>query len=275
MSRTENAKNKKRLFGQGIAALLGGICLILVFVGCWQYTRQQIDQHPQIGEEEGVSDITSLRGTFRTVKSNSLDGVPVYQNPGDSSYISLVPEGKVLQVKAMTHVKGRKWVHINYCGIDGWIPKGKLKKISEGNLYIKKGDTVFMNSITKKGISGYEKPSQDSREIIRNITYGDEFQIDQLVNGWGKTEKDGKICYINMYHMGSYPSDRWKVETLSSAQAVNLRQEPLEDSSLIGKIPENEEITIQEFQHGWGKTTYHEHTGWVMIHYLSPTAPQR
>ena len=62
----------------------------------------------------------------------------------------------------------------------------------------------------------------------------------------------------------------WKVETLSSAQEINFREEPGENQPVICKIPEKTELKITEYQNGWGKTEYEGSSGWVMLHYLTP-----
>lgn len=209
-------------------------------------------------------------GTWCTLKSNALDGVPIYPGAGEAFQSGLIPEGKCCELVGVTEYDGKPWAQVSYCGLTGWLKLKQLHFISADARYIRPGDTVYMNAITEKGISGYTEPSMSSEKAVDSLRYGEEFVIKELQNGWGLTQRDGKQFWINMYHMGSYPSDNWRVETLSSAAEINLREEPEEESRSLAKVPEDTVLTMKKYRNGWGRVQYNGQTGWVMLHYLTP-----
>lgn len=247
--------------------ILGILCLLVLFVVSWKYTKQFF---PDSAGEKSETAEKKADGTYCTLKSNSLDGVPIYANPGDTEQIGFFPEGKCCRLHAVKTVNGKKWAKVSYCGLNGWMKKKMLHRISSEEYYIKKGTKIYINSITEKGISGYEEPSTLSEVRIRGLKYGQEFSVEEMSEGWAKISSEGQHFWINMYHAGSYPGSWWKVETLSSAQEINFREEPGENQSVICKIPEKTELKITEYKNGWGKTEYEGSSGWVMLHYLTP-----
>lgn len=242
------------------------ILLFFIFAGSWQFTRVHFNQSVQ---KEQETEEEAAKGTYCTIKSNSLDGVPLYARPGGEQ-AALIPEGKCCQLKAWKTVRGKKWARVSYCGLTGWVKKNQLHYISEEERYIKEGSLVYVNALTEKGIRGYEEPSASSKELAKGMVYGREFVIQKLSGGWGKIEWEGKNCWISMYHMANYPGAWWKVETLSSAREINFREEAGTEKRSMGKIPEKTKLYITEFRNGWGKTEYEGKTGWVMLHYLTP-----
>ena len=175
-----------------------------------------------------------------------------------------------MQLLDSSVVNGKEWAQIDYCQITAWIPMKQLHFINVGEDYIKIGSRIYMNSITEKGIDLYSAPSPQAEVVASGIRYGTEFTVLDLKEGWAQVDHEGTLCWINMFHMGSYGSRHWKVLTLSKAQAINLRKEPSEDAGLYCKVPEYQELEIKEFKDGWGLVDYEGYQGWVMLHYLIP-----
>lgn len=257
-----------------IWSFAGVFCLVAAFWGTFQYmNKQNLMSGSTAREERQVLEETDMSGTYCTLKSNSLDGVPVYAEPGETSQTGFLPEGKCCQILKKRKVDGKNWAQVSYCGLTGWMKMKNLHFISEEELFIKEGATVYMNALSEKGIKGYSEPTVSSEVVVKGITYGTEYKVLQMDNGWGQVQgAEGTIFWINMYHMGSYPANRWMVETLSSAREINLRQEPGEKEKMLGKVPEDTRVIISEYYNGWGKIQYNGMEGWVMLHYLTPVA---
>lgn len=271
-NRTTKGKPRKELplYAQVIYGLLALACLGFCFIYPYHYLNKMItvaSEVPAVSKEEGQKVPV---GTYCTLKSNSLDGVPVYGNPGDTAQIAFIPEGKYVQFLDNSVADGKEWARIDYCGITAWIPMKQLHFINRGDNYIRTGSLIYMNSITNKGIDLYAEPSPQAPVAASGILYGTEFTVLDLEKGWALVEYQGRQCWINMFHMGSYGNRHWKVETLSKAQAINLRKEPAEDAELYCKVPEDQELEIKEFRDGWGQVDYGGYSGWVMLHYLTP-----
>ena len=269
-ARKDKPKKEMPLYLQIIYGLVALGCLGFCFVYPYHYLHNLIavaSEVPDVSEDENQK---VPQGTYCTLKSNSLDGVPVYGNPGDSAQIAFIPEGKYVQLLDNGIADGKKWAKVDYCGIIAWLPMKQLHFISDEACYIQVGSRIYMNSITEKGINLYSDPSPKADMVASGIRYGTEFTALELKNGWAQVEHEGKHCWINMFHMGSYGSKHWKVETLSKAQAINLRKEPSQDVGFYCKVPENQELDIMEFQDGWGQVVYDGYQGWVMLHYLIP-----
>lgn len=256
--------------------LTGVLCLIIAFWATYRYMMGlDLMDSPSSEKEQQVVKEKEMRGTYCTLKSNSLDGVPIYAEPGETAQIGFIPEGKCCQILKMRTVEGKKWAQVDYCGLSGWLKMRRVHYISDESCYIQEGSIVFMNALTEKGIKGYREPTVSSEVVVEDIKYGTEYEVLQLKNGWGQVkEEDGTLFWINMYHMGSYPCERWMVETLSSAKEINLRQEPGEKEKMLGKVPEDTRVIISEYQNGWGKIQYNGMDGWVMLHYLTPVAEE-
>ena len=237
----EKTRKEMPLYLQVIYGLVALACLGFCFVYPYHYLNHMIARASEFpADTDGDTQKVPL-GTYCTLKSNSLDGVPVFGEPGTTTQTGFIPEGKYVQLLDNRQVDGKDWGQIDYCGITAWIPMKQLHFINDGDNYIKVG-----------------------------ILYGTEFTVLKLKDGWAQVDHEGQRCWINMFHMGSYGNRHWKVETLSKAQAINLRKEPDGDAGLYCKVPENQELEIKEFRKGWGLVDYENYTGWVMLHYLIP-----
>lgn len=254
----------------------GVFCLLIAFFGTFCYMKEKgLISGKNSGAKEQVSQETNMKGTYCTLKSNSLDGVPIYPQPDATSQIGFFPEGKCCQILKTQKVEGKKWAQVSYCGLTGWLKMKKIHYISDEDWFIKEGTTVFVNALSEKGINGYLEPSVSSEIVEKGIKYGTEYVVLQLKDGWGQVQKvDGTRFWINMYHIGSYPGTRWTVETLSASREINLRQKPGEKERVLGKIPEDTRLDIFQYQNGWGKIQYNGQEGWVMLHYLTPVADE-
>ena len=270
---TGKKREEKKLLPMYLQIIYGLVVLLALgasFVCPYRYLKEKA---PFVSDAAEITETGKLQtGTWCTLKSNSLDGVPVYAEAGKTAQIAFIPEGKCLELLDSVSVGGEEWARIDYCGITAWIPVSQLHFISKEDVFIRPGSRIYMNSLTERGIAAYEEPSPDAPVAAEGLIYGTEFTVEALEKGWGKVQHEGKTCWVNMYHMGSYGTPRWKVETLSRAQMVNLRQEPSEETAVLCKIPENEKLTILQFEKGWGLVEYEGFTGWVKIHYLTPVA---
>ena len=254
-------------------SFLGVAALAASCLGTWSYMKNHdlIQKKAMTSKAENHSlVIKPYQSTFLAKKSNSLDGVPFYKEPGGTEQGGLFPEGKCIEVMEYTTIQDNKWVHAAYCGLDGWLEERFVRYISVELLYIRTGTKVYVNAMTEKGIKGYARPDMGSEVVREGILYGKEFIVEELSRGWGRVTDQGKSFWINMYFMGSYPSEYWKVESLRSSKGINLRKEPDEHAKSRGKVPENQPVKILEFSQGWGRVVYEGQTGWLMLNYMSP-----
>ncbi len=247
-------------------------CLAISFVWPYRYLNRLMPVSSGAAVTKSVSEVR--KGTWCTIKSNSLDGVPVYAQPGDTAQIAFVPEGKYVQLLDEVMAGNKEWGQIDYCGITAWIPMKRINFITEEEAFIKEGDLIYMNALSEKGISAYAGPSQEAEEVADGLVYGTELTVEALEKGWAKVNYEGKECWVNMYHMGSYGTDLWKVESLTRVKQINLRQDAKQDSRMLCKVPENEKLPILEFKNGWGAVEYDGYSGWVMLHYLTPVSEE-
>lgn len=261
---------------QVLYGILALVCLAFVFAYPYHYLKDVIAFAQPSSPDNGSSVKSEAKvGTYCTIKSNSLDGIPVYDKPGDMVQKAFVPEGKCLQFLSNELASGKEWAHVDYCGIDAWMPMEQIRFISEEERYIRVGSIVYTNSLTELGVKGYAEADVKSEEVEDSIIYGSEYEILALDHGWGQVKDEGRSFWINMYHMGSYEAKRWKVQTLSESGQINLREDPDQDSHSLGKIPEDTEFTIETFENGWGRVEYDGLTGWVMLHYMIPIDESR
>lgn len=280
-------KKKRRIFLYGSRLVLdffAVLALLFMAVGTFHHMKQkyfvdEIKITHENSEKLSEQDVTDMSasvpiGTWCTLKSNSMDGVPMYPMAGETFQSGLLPEGKCCQLMDTQVVEGEIWAQVSYCGQSGWLKLKNLHFISEDACYIKKGDIIYINAITEKGIQGYEEPSASSNVVAEHILYGTEYVVDAVENGWGQIRVDGRKCWINMYHVGNYPTKAWKVETLSSAAEINLRKNPEEGAKSLLKVPENTVVIMEKYKNGWGKIQYDGQKGWVMLHYLTPVEKQ-
>lgn len=279
----EEKKKRQRIL-RYVSRIVWDFCAVLALlfmaVGTFHHMKQKYfvdeikttdENSENPSEQDGTGTSVSVpSGTWCTLKSNSLDGVPIYPMAGETFQSGLLPEGKCCQLMDTQVVEGEIWAQVSYCGQSGWLELTKLHYISSEECYIKQGDIVYMNALSEKGINGYAEPSGTAEKVAEAIRYGTEFQVAACQDGWGLVQMDGKEFWLNMYHMGSYPTITWKVETLSSAAEINLREKPDEEAKSLGKVPEDTIITVEKFKNGWGKIQYNGQKGWVMLHYLTP-----
>ncbi len=255
-------------------SLLGVLALVAACLGTWQYMKEHnmVQRRTVTGGQADLEklDVEPYPGTLLAKKSNSLDGVPFYSGPGSSEQTGLFPEGKCIQVTEFTELDGLRWVHASYCGLDGWLSDKYVLVLTREAIYIKPGTLVYVNAMTEKGIQGYARPDMASEVVRSGLLYGEEFTVEELDHGWGRVTDQGETFWINMYFMGSYPSEYWKVESLRSSEGINLRQEPDEHSKSLGKVPENQEVLVLEFHKGWGRVEYGGLSGWLKLSYMSP-----
>ena len=249
------------------------LCLAAVFLFTFSYLK--IWWTEEIGEKRQEQNIWKEKrtGTWCTIKSNSLDGVPIYDEAGGSVPIGSLPEGKLCELTDSTIKEGKKWGKVKYAGLSGWMKMSYLKYICQESISIQEDSQIYINVSTEKGIRMYQEPDVTSDAVLKGIPYGAEFIVQETRDGWGKVSNNGRIGWINLYYAGCYPESSkaaWKVETLSSAQQINFREKPGEDQRSIAKVPENTYLEMKEFKNGWGRTEYGGQEGWVKLSYLTP-----
>ena len=79
--------------------LTGVLCLIIAFWATYRYMRGlDLMDSPSSEKEQQVVKEKEMRGTYCTLKSNSLDGVPIYAEPGETAQIGFIPGEKSLSI---------------------------------------------------------------------------------------------------------------------------------------------------------------------------------
>ena len=222
------------------------LCLAAIFLFTFSYLKSWWTE--EIGEKRQEQNIWKDKrtGTWCTIKSNSLDGVPIYDEAGGSVPIGSLPEGKLCELTDSTIKEGKKWGKVKYAGLSGWMKMSYFKYICQESISIQKDSQIYINVSTEKGIRMYQEPDVTFDAVLKGIPYGAEFIVQETRDGWGK------------------------VETLSSAQQINFREKPGEDQRSIAKVPENTYLEMKEFKNGWGRTEYGGQEGWVKLSYLTP-----
>ena len=249
------------------------ICLILVFFFTFFYLKNW--QKDKIEERQKTSTVwrERKRGTWCTIKSNSLDGIPLYNEAGGNVAIGSLPEGKLCNLIESTKKERKEWGKVEYAGLTGWVQMSYLNYIYPQDISINKGSWIYINVSTEKGIRIYKDSRVNSDVQAEGIFYGTEFNVKEVNNGWGKVSYNKKEGWLNLYYAGCYPERKkaaWKVETLSRVQQINFREKPGENQRSIAKIPENTYLEMSEFKNGWGKTEFKGQEGWVKLSYLTP-----
>ncbi|WP_173917451.1 N-acetylmuramoyl-L-alanine amidase [Halobacillus sp. Marseille-Q1614] len=56
------------------------------------------------------------------------------------------------------------------------------------------------------------------------------------------------------------------------ADSLNVRSSPSLDAPIIGSLPDNTVISVNEVTYGWAKISYNGETGWVAAYYLVPVS---
>ena len=218
------------------------LCLAAIFLFTFSYLKSWWTE--EIGEKRQEQNIWKEKrtGTWCTIKSNSLDGVPIYDEAGGSVPIGSLPEGKLCELTDSTIKEGKKWGKVKYAGLSGWMKMSYFKYICQESISIQKDSQIYINVSTEKGIRMYQEPDVTFDAVLKGIPYGAEFIVQETRDGWGKVSNNGRTGWINLYYAGCYPESSkaaWKVETLSSAQQINFREKPGEDQRSIAKVPEN------------------------------------
>lgn len=105
------------------------LCLAVVFLFTFSYLKSW--RAEEIGQERQEQNIWKEKrtGTWCTIKSNSLDGVPIYDEAGGSVPIGSLPEGKLCELTDSTIKEGKKWGKVKYAGLSGWMKMSYLKYI--------------------------------------------------------------------------------------------------------------------------------------------------
>ncbi len=60
----------------------------------------------------------------------------------------------------------------------------------------------------------------------------------------------------------------------TTADALNMRAQPLSDAEIVATIPKGTIITVTVVNGEWGYTTYGDASGWINMGYLMPAAGQ-
>ena len=227
------------------------LCLAAVFLFTFSYLKSWWTE--EIGEKRQEQNIWKEKrtGTWCTIKSNSLDGVPIYDEAGGSVPTGSLPEGKLCELTDSTLKEGKKWGKVKYAGLSGWMKMSYLKYICQESISIQEDSQIYINVSTVKGIRMYQEPDVTFDAVLKGIPYGAEFIVQETRDGWGKVSNNGRTGWINLYYAGCYPESSkaaWKVETLSSAQQINFREKPGEDQRSIAKVPENTYLEMKEFK---------------------------
>ena len=134
---------------------------------------------------------------------------------------------------------------------------------------------VFVNHI-----EGHVEASESSSVMsVNSLEYGKEVKVQEVKNGFARVTVEGKTCWLDMHFLRTYAkkNKKWKVDTAQgsdSGETINLRQKASEDddSKILLKIENGEEIKITKFKDGWGKARYEGKDGWVMLKHCTPIA---
>ena len=135
------------------------LCLAAVFLFTFSYLKSWWTE--EIGEKRQEQNIWKEKrtGTWCTIKSNSLDGVPIYDEAGGSVPIGSLPEGKLCELTDSTIKEGKKWGKVKYAGLSGWMKMSYLKYICQESISIQKDSQIYINVST-------EKPVEDNENIV-------------------------------------------------------------------------------------------------------------
>ena len=146
------------------------ICLILVFFFTFFYLKNW--QKDKIEERQKTSTVWKERkkGTWCTIKSNSLDGIPLYNKAGGNVAIGSLPEGKLCNLIESTK-KERKEV--------AW----KVETLSR-----------------VQQIHFREKPGENQRSIAK-VPENTYLEMSAFKNGWGKTEFKGQEGWVKLSYL--------------------------------------------------------------------------
>lgn len=198
------------------------LCLAAIFLFTFSYLKSWWTE--EIGEKRQEQNIWKEKrtGTWCTIKSNSLDGVPIYDEAGGSVPIGSLPEGKLCELTDSTIKEGKKWGKVKYAGLSGWMKMSYLKYICQESISIQKDSQIYINVSTEKGIRMYqepdvtfdavlklssaqqinfrEKPGEDQRSIAK-VPENTYLEMKEFKNGWGRTEYGGQEGWVKLSYL--------------------------------------------------------------------------
>ena len=218
----------------------------------------------------------TLLGTFVTVKSDDLSGIPVYNEKGGTQSAATIPEGRACKVTDRVNYAGNEWIYADYCGIKGWVHGDMLRKISSDALFLDLEENPENNIVYVDAESTdlHTEPSEWSGVAAADIPYGEEFEVEEISDGWAKVVHNGEEAYLDMHAADFYCSQYYQVEIGSSkATSIALRDDRSEDAEKIDTIKDGELLQIAKHIEGWGKVTINGSEGWIKMHYLTPCSP--
>ena len=172
------------------------LCLAAVFLFTFSYLKSWWTE--EIGEKRQEQNIWKEKrtGTWCTIKSNSLDGVPIYDEAGGSVPIGSLPEGKLCELTDSTIKEGKKWGKVKYAGLSGWINLYYAGCYPESSKAAWKVETLS----SAQQINFREKPGEDQRSIAK-VPENTYLEMKEFKNGWGRTEYGGQEGWVKLSYL--------------------------------------------------------------------------
>lgn len=172
------------------------LCLAAVFLFTFSYLKSWWME--EIGEKRQEQNIWKEKrtGTWCTIKSNSLDGVPIYDEAGGSVPIGSLPEGKLCELTDSTIKEGKKWGKVKYAGLSGWINLYYAGCYPESSKAAWKVETLS----SAQQINFREKPGEDQRSIAK-VPENTYLEMKEFKNGWGRTEYGGQEGWVKLSYL--------------------------------------------------------------------------
>lgn len=172
------------------------LCLAAIFLFTFSYLKSWWTE--EIGEKRQEQNIWKEKrtGTWCTIKSNSLDGVPIYDEAGGSVPIGSLPEGKLCELTDSTIKEGKKWGKVKYAGLSGWINLYYAGCYPESSKAAWKVETLS----SAQQINFREKPGEDQRSIAK-VPENTYLEMKEFKNGWGRTEYEGQEGWVKLSYL--------------------------------------------------------------------------
>lgn len=172
------------------------LCLAAIFLFTFSYLKSWWTE--EIGEKRQEQNIWKEKrtGTWCTIKSNSLDGVPIYDEAGGSVPIGSLPEGKLCELTDSTIKEGKKWGKVKYAGLSGWINLYYAGCYPESSKAAWKVETLS----SAQQINFREKPGEDQRSIAK-VPENTYLEMKEFKNGWGRTEYGGQEGWVKLSYL--------------------------------------------------------------------------
>ena len=172
------------------------LCLAAVFLFTFSYLKSWWTE--EIGEKRQEQNVWKEKrtGTWCTIKSNSLDGVPIYDEAGGSVPIGSLPEGKLCELTDSTIKEGKKWGKVKYAGLSGWINLYYAGCYPESSKAAWKVETLS----SAQQINFREKPGEDQRSIAK-VPENTYLEMKEFKNGWGRTEYEGQEGWVKLSYL--------------------------------------------------------------------------